>query len=277
MEYKPDDLRRLQLTLVEIVKDIDRVCRENEITYFLDSGSCLGAVRHAGFIPWDDDMDLGMLRTDYDRFLEVAPSALGDEYVVVHPGSSDKVAGQFAKVWKRGTVFATQETIEADIPQGIFVDIFPYDAVCPDGQAASRQLKNCRTWQSVSYLYHAKTIMVPDKGIKGAIERAACVVAHGIVHASLNPGRIREKFEHYARCGEAENSGVYANMTYTQMGCFSKDVLVPPATLVFEGVEFNVPAKPIEYLAQVYGDSWSQLPPENERRNHAPVELRFGE
>ena len=56
-----------------------------------------------------------------------------------------------------------------------------------------------------------------------------------------------------------------------------KSYLVPPATLVFEGVEFNVPAKPIEYLAQVYGDSWSQLPPENERRNHAPVELRFGE
>lgn len=58
---------------------------------------------------------------------------------------------------------------------------------------------------------------------------------------------------------------------------FRKGVPVPPVTLTFESVEFNVPAKPVEYLTQVYGDSWNQLPPENERRNHAPVELRFDE
>lgn len=169
MEYKAGELRRLQLTLLEIVKDIDRVCRENGIRYFLEGGSCLGARRHGGFIPWDDDVDLGMVRADYDRFLEVAPGALGEGYVVVHPGNEDRLAGQFAKVWKRGTVFATEETIEAGIPQGIFVDIFPYDEVCRDDRDAARQLGDCRTWQSISYLYHAKTIAVPHGGLKGAV------------------------------------------------------------------------------------------------------------
>lgn len=68
MQYNDNDLRKLQLLELRILKEIDRVCRELGITYFLDSGSVLGALRHGGFIPWDDDIDLGMPRADYDRF-----------------------------------------------------------------------------------------------------------------------------------------------------------------------------------------------------------------
>lgn len=278
MEYRPEELRRLQLTLVEIVKDIDRVCRDNGIAYFLDSGSCLGAVRHAGFIPWDDDMDLGMLREDYDRFLEIAPAALGDDYVVVHPGSDRRLAGMFAKVWKRGTVFATNETIEAGIPQGIFVDIFPYDAVNPDPPAASKQLRDCRFWQSVSYLYHSGSINVPHGGVIGAIERGGCRVVHGLVHAFLSPERIRASFESAALSASDDGpSTAYNNMAYAGCGPFPRGVLLPVGSLPFEGVNLPVPGDYRRYLEICYGSTWNELPPENERRNHAPVELGFGE
>ena len=80
MQYNQDMLRRLQLTELEILKDIDRVCRAHGIAYWLDSGTALGAMRHGGFIPWDDDIDVGMPRGDYERFLEVAPEALGACY-----------------------------------------------------------------------------------------------------------------------------------------------------------------------------------------------------
>ena len=132
MQYEPEVLRRLQLVLLDMLKDIDSVCRENGIEYFLDAGTCLGAIRHDGFIPWDDDVDLGMRRADYERFLEIAPAALGEGYVVAHPKSDKRVAGMFAKVWRKGTVFSTRETVEAGLPQGIFVDIFPYDGVHAD-------------------------------------------------------------------------------------------------------------------------------------------------
>ena len=69
MQYEQDELRRLQLVELDILRDIDKVCREHGIRYFLDSGTLLGAVRHGGFIPWDDDVDLGMPRHDYERFL----------------------------------------------------------------------------------------------------------------------------------------------------------------------------------------------------------------
>ena len=256
MNYEPEQLRKLQKALLDIVKDIDRVCREHEIEYFLDSGSCLGAVRHSGFIPWDDDMDLGMRRADYDKFLQIAPSALGDDYVVAHPGNDSRLAGMFAKVWKRGTVFATEETIEAGVPQGIFVDVFPYDVVDGDQGAAAKQLGACRTWQSISYLYHAKTITVPDKGVKGA---------------------IREKFESAALSGAANPGGHYAPMAYTAFGPFPEEVLFPTTTCFFEGVELPVPGKYEQYLESAYGQTWTELPPEEDRRNHAPVTLDFGE
>ena len=73
-------LRKVQLTLLEIAVEIKRVCEENDIKYFLSDGSFLGAVRHQGFIPWDDDMDMGMLRADSEKFCRIAADALKPEY-----------------------------------------------------------------------------------------------------------------------------------------------------------------------------------------------------
>ena len=80
MQYEQNTLRRLQIAELGILEAIDHVCRENGIMYFIDSGTVLGARRHGGFIPWDDDIDLGMPRDDFERFLEVAPEALGERF-----------------------------------------------------------------------------------------------------------------------------------------------------------------------------------------------------
>lgn len=132
VQYNDKDLRKLQLLELRILKDIDRVCRELGVTYFLDSGSVLGAFRHGGFIPWDDDVDLGMPRADYDRFVAEAPKLLGDDYVVSTPETNQSQAALFCKIWLRGTRFVTEETIEASFDQGIFIDITPYDLLSSD-------------------------------------------------------------------------------------------------------------------------------------------------
>lgn len=277
MQYDQDTLRRLQLAELGILIDIDRVCRENGITYFLDSGTVLGARRHGGFIPWDDDIDLGMPRDDYERFLAIAPDALGERYCVTSPRTNPHQAALFAKVMLAGTRFETEETQEAGFEQGIFVDIFPYDAVCPDERAAKRQRRQCVLWQSISYLYHSKHIVVPHGGALGAAERAACRVAHTLVRACLRPERIACGFDRAAAMahGDAAATHMMAS-SYAAVEPYPREMLLPPSEISFEGQSFYAPADVDGYLQKQYGDTWSELPPEGERRNHAPHVLNFG-
>lgn len=277
MQYDDKVLRKLQLLELRILKDIDRVCRELGITYFLDSGSVLGALRHGGFIPWDDDIDLGMPRADYERFVHEAPALLGEEYVVSTPEANPHQAALFGKVWLAGTRFATEETLEAGFDQGVFVDLLPYDALSRDPKAAAKQRRDCRFWQSVSYLYHAKSIVVPHKGALGAAERAACGAAHLAARGLFSHDSIVKRFNEAAICANdsASESDELVVMAYATFDPYATSMMLPPSTIVFEGSEFPAPAKPEAFLAQLYGD-WRELPPVEARRNHAPVELDFG-
>lgn len=277
MQYEQDMLRHLQLAELEILKDIDRVCREYDIAYWLDSGTVLGARRHGGFIPWDDDIDLGMPRDDYERFLDVASAALGNRFRVTCSRSNPRQAALFAKVMLKGTRFVTDETEEAGFDQGVFVDIFPYDAVCAGPAAAKRQRKRCMMWQSLSYLYHSKHIAVPHKGALGAAEKAACRIAHYVVRAVLSPERINRGFDKVAMIAKGDpKSEMLMASSYAAIEPYPKGMLLPPSTIGFEGKEFFAPADVEGYLLTQYGRTWNQLPPEDQRRNHAPKELYLG-
>ena len=277
MQYERDTLRRLQLVELGILKDINRVCCEHGITYWLDSGTVLGARRHGGFIPWDDDIDLGMPRADYERFLEIAPSALGKSYRITSPRTDAHQAALFAKVMLAGTRFVTDETEEAGFEQGIFVDVFPYDAVCADAEAAKRQRRRCMTWQSMLYLYHSKHIVVPHAGVLGAVERGVCSVAHYVVRAVCSPARIFREFNAAATVAN-DDAAADALMisSYAAIEPYPRAMFLPPSEIVFEDSTFPAPADVEGYLEKLYGKTWNQLPPEGRRRNHAPKVLEFG-
>ena len=273
--YTAEQLKKLQNIELGILCDIDRVCRAHGIAYFIDSGTALGAVRHGGFIPWDDDIDIGMPREDYERFLVVAQSELGDKYVVSDGRKNDRQAAMFTKVWLKDTVFATKETIEAGLPQGIFVDVLPYDEVSDDESVAARQVSRCRLYQSLLYLYHSKNIVVPHHGFLGKVELAVCAVAHAVLKRLVRQDRLKNRFEQIARQETGADSKRLFVGAYSAYA-FPRDILFPTKLIKFEGVEFPAPGDLELYLTQLYGD-WRTLPPEDKRRQHAPVELSFGE
>lgn len=268
-------LLRLQEVELEILLAIDSFCKKNGIEWFMDSGTVLGAVRHGGFIPWDDDIDIGMMRVDYDRFIKLAQNGLPEGYSLQTFANNMTFAGLFAKVYKDGTEFRTKETIEAGCKQGIFVDVFPYDVLALDSKERLRQTKTARTWQYVAYLYHAKTITVPHKGFLGAIERFGCRVAHRIVHVFVTRSSIERHYD-ASRVFEGPVSDECMNVSWSAMRPCKISDMVPSSRTSFCGHELPSPRRPEAFLDNMYGN-WRQIPDPEERRTHLPEYLDFGD
>lgn len=127
---KNDVLRKIQLTQLEIMKYIDSLCRKNGIIYYLSAGSMLGAVRHNGFIPWDDDLDIMLLRDDYEKLLDLIINDKPDMYWLQSYKTDEQYWNPFAKVRKKGTVYKEKGMEQFDDDKcGVWVDIFPLDYV----------------------------------------------------------------------------------------------------------------------------------------------------
>ena len=131
-------VRDIQLVLLEMAKDIDAICQKNNIPYFLNGGSALGAVRHEGFIPWDDDFDIGMMYSDYVRFIQVLKEQLPKDKYTFHCFQTHKkynVTIPAMKIRRKGTYIKEVNTLLEnrikghDGDDGIFIDVFVYDYV----------------------------------------------------------------------------------------------------------------------------------------------------
>lgn len=275
MDFKTA-LAKLQSDELEILKAIDAFCKEHGIEWFIDSGTVLGAVRHGGFIPWDDDIDIGMLRKDYDRFIDLAQACFPRGFSVHTCANTSGYAGMFAKVYLDGTLFETAETQEAGLSQGIFVDVFPYDFLSSDAERSKKQRSGARFWQSISYLYHSGSIVVPHKGALGVIEKAACKIVHPLIHCLFSPKLIADRFSAAIQCDGGDASKDVLPFAWPNVEGLPVDVLVPAEPLAFEGIEFPGPCNAIRYREIMYGD-WSTLPAPEDRRTHLPQLLRFSD
>ncbi len=134
MKYPDSDIsvRDVQMVQLEILKELDRICRKYGIAYHLFAGTLLGAIRHRGFIPWDDDIDVCMLRKDYEKFLRCCQSDLKSDYFLQYYETDDQSIIQFAKIRKNNTIFTNKMYQDTGMHNGIFIDVFPLDNVKPD-------------------------------------------------------------------------------------------------------------------------------------------------
>ena len=123
-----EEVRELQKVMLRMVKDVAEVCEKHGICYMADGGTALGSVRHKGFIPWDDDVDIIMPRDDLNRFVEIFDRELGDKYELVTPNApGHKVASLITEIYDKNSYKSSLHNMDTDLPQGVMIDIVPLE------------------------------------------------------------------------------------------------------------------------------------------------------
>ena len=146
MKYNSDILRHLHTELKQTLQEVIRVCEVADIPYFIQGGTAIGSHFFDDIVPWDDDIDLGMTRENYQRFLKEAPALLDKKYTLQEFTTEPDTPFYFAKVRKNDTRFVESEWVGLPISEGIYIDIFPYDLIPDDEALARRQRRRVGFW-----------------------------------------------------------------------------------------------------------------------------------
>ncbi len=272
--YPGDSLKRVQQIQTEILRIVSLVCDEFDLTWFADGGTCLGAVRHGGFIPWDDDVDIAMPLKDYRTFLKVAPQVLPEEYGVYTPSTTDNYPPLFAKVYKKGTRFIGKEMAEAGFDEGIFIDIFAYARLDSNPKKAEKQVKRAAFWSRMSYLRALPHPIIPKNVPFKKLVGGALAGAHTVVNRTYTAQAIEQNL--YKVFAAGDGKGQWTDIFYTLWGTFDEDELFPPVPAPFGNITIMLPHNADAFLTKMYGD-YMQEPPESERFTKPPFILDFGD
>jgi hypothetical protein len=248
-KYNPEgsDLRRMQMRMLDILTEVDKICKKHNIPYWLAGGTLLGAVRHGGFIPWDDDLDIELMREDYLKLIPLLRRELSKEFVVQTNKSDKNYFLTFAKVRDRKTIIS--ENKQSDINykyRGIYIDIFPME------------YSNLPLLKLSSYLnYYVVGTLSKKKNDRLGIK---CVVTNFIYHF------LQCLYSFFRLLPFKSKKIAYSYGVYFPLRC-SYDVIFPISKILFEGKEFNAPNSPTAYLKSNFGD-YMTLPREELRDTH---------
>jgi len=250
------DIRPLQLHILKILQAVDQVCKEHKLRYYLWAGTMLGAVRHEGFIPWDDDMDICMPRPDYDQLMQHAKEWLPKPYEAVCAETDPHYPGPFGKIQDSSTTLIEREHI--NYIGGLYIDVFPLDGVCNNKFLSTLHFAHYEFWKRIIYFVHR----APYKHGKGlsSIVPLLCQTLFTNHDVQSHLRRIMLKYP-YEACS------IVADYDDGKNGAINKEVLGAPKPVKFEGIELLGVEKADIYLSKKYGD-YMKIPQHNEQRQH---------
>lgn len=279
-EYEEQTIKSLHLIQMDLIKEFVRICDKYDLPYWAAYGSALGAVRHKGYIPWDDDADLAMLRNDYEKFLEIAPKELdSNKYVITNFENEPDCLCAKCFICRKGTRFVLEEA-KAFPDTKIFIDVFPYDNVPEDEKLRAKQVRDAWFWRK---LYLLCCIPKPTLPFKKPMWKVKLV--HFICSSIHYGTKLMPKLKYY--CEKKYRETVFRYNGQTKLltdlcdtnpnnWLTSMDEIFPLWETEFEDIQIKMPHGNSAMLARGYGDDCMEIPPEDKRYNHYPLVLDFG-
>lgn len=276
-----DVLHRLQHVLLMMLKDFDALCSQEGLTYTLGGGSCLGAVRHQGFIPWDDDLDVNMPRESFDKLCEVFASRPNTKYILQVPGDPGYELS-FGRIRLRGTTLKTRDDIgETDC--GVYIDVFIIENV--PSNSIVRSFHGVVS-QALGFKYSCRRFFEHEEAyleLAGDDEDFARVVRVKAGIGRLFSGKTISQCCLDWDSWNAKYSGKDSGFVSIPVGrkhyfgeLLNAEHYFPVSFGTFEGLEVPLPRSTDIYLTGLYGPKYMELPPAADRESHVVYELDFG-
>lgn len=272
-DYDNEVLKKLQSLELMILKDFIEICEKNNLTYYIYAGSLLGAVRHNGFIPWDDDLDVVMFRDDYEKFKKIFISSNNDKYELLTNETHEDYFHLLSKLMIKDTLFEEKWVNQVDFHIGINMDIFVLDDLSDDKFKRNYQLKK-------AFLYNKLLIMSEIK--LDDLPFPTKVITHFGYYLlkllGIKPKWLTERCLNFLKKYKDKNAECVFDISataeeYPQI--YLKEDFKEIVKIPFEDIDVNAPKGYDNILKSLYGD-YMQLPPEEDRYNHITENLDFG-
>lgn len=251
----------LQEKQFEMLQAVDKVCEHLSIRYYLVCGSALGAVKYKGFIPWDDDLDIGMLRPDYEAFIENAQELLPKDYFLQNYRTDPAFPQVFSKVRDSGTTFIEKSSAKLPINHGVYIDVFPLDGY-PHSKGKMVRLEVLKKLYTLNAACAFQLPCNRSTRLFFGIERLLGFHRH--------TQQIMRKYEHLIASYPITGSRVLCNHGNWQgkLEYAPREQYGDGVWSVFEGMPVRIPAQYDAYLTQKYGNWRADLPQEQQVGHH---------